>query len=53
MKQETLDKLKTFITSVEDLAHGVMIHVGVETVTELVNAAEQLKLALENEKDVY
>jgi hypothetical protein len=53
MKDDTLTKLKTFITAVESLAQGVMIHCGIETVTEVIDAAEQLKLELENEKDVY
>lgn len=52
MNSNTKQTLIDFINKVEVLAQGVMMIAGVECVTQLVNAAEHAKYAIEHDETI-
>ena len=52
MNDRTRKDLLRFITAVETLTSGVLIHIGMETATEVINACEDAKRSLESDETI-
>jgi hypothetical protein len=50
MNGKTKESSKNFIQAIELMSQGVMLQTGVETCTQVIDAGEKLKMALDKDE---
>ncbi len=52
MNSQTKNRLKLFLDAVDQLAYGVMLNTGQDTVKTVLEASSQLRVALDSDETI-